>query len=196
MGSDIVSASTTKNQSEITLIDPFQLVDYRTKIIPDHLYPKFRLHLDKFKTKKGGKIFDSVQTKEPVEIDITQEEAIEPVEIDISQEETMETGNERIAKAMDTPTPSEIDSFIRKMMQNQKPEEIAFPADLRDIRKPKSFNKRQEKSKKSTSKYSEPTTVLKQIEYIPPISDQPEEEYANPSQVQPEKITKQNKRKK
>merc|ERR1712080_571602 len=91
--------------------------------------------LDKFKTEKGGKIFDSVQTKEPVEIDI-------------SQEETMETGNERIAKAMDTPTPSEIDSFIRKMMQNQKPEEITFPADLRDIRKPKSFNKRQEKSKK------------------------------------------------
>ena len=37
--------------------------------------------------------------------------------------------------------------------------------------------------------------VLKQIEYIPPILDQPEEEYTNPSQIQPEKITKQNKRK-
>ena len=81
------------------------------------------------------------------------------------------------------------------MMQNQKPEEIAFPSNLRNIKKPKSFNKKQEKSKKSTSKYSEPTAVLKQIEYIPPISNQPEEEYANPSQVQPEKITKQNKRK-
>merc|ERR1712080_755584 len=131
-----------------------------TKIIPDHLYPKFQLHLDKFKTKKGGKIFDSVQTKEPVEIDITQEEAIE-------------TGNERIAKAMETPTPSEIDSFIRKMMQNQKPEEIAFPADLRDIRKPKSFNKRQEKNKKSTSIYNEPTTFLKQRDYNQPNTDEP-----------------------
>ena len=47
--SDLVSASVTKNQSDITLIDPFQLVDYKTKIIPDHLYPKFKLLLDKFK---------------------------------------------------------------------------------------------------------------------------------------------------
>ena len=179
-----MSASATKNQSDITLIDPFQLVDYRAKIIPDHLYPKFRLHLDKFEAKNGRKILNSVEVQKPVES-----------ETDTSQEEILETGDERISKAMETATPSKTDSRIRKMMQNQKPEDIAFPADLRDIRKPKSFNKRQEKSKKSTSKYNEPTTVLKQIEYIPPISDQPEEEYTNPSQVQPEKITKQNKRK-
>ena len=48
--SDLVSASATENQSDITLIDPFQLVDYKTTIIQDHLYPKFRLMLDKFKS--------------------------------------------------------------------------------------------------------------------------------------------------
>ena len=47
--SDLVSATITKNQSDISLIDPFQLVDYKTRIIPDHLYPKFNLLLDKFK---------------------------------------------------------------------------------------------------------------------------------------------------
>merc|ERR1712114_3419 len=34
--SDIVSASVTKNQSDTILIDPFQLVDYKTRIILDH----------------------------------------------------------------------------------------------------------------------------------------------------------------
>ena len=47
--SDLVSASATRNKSDITLIDPFQLADYKTRIIPDQLYPKFRLYLDKFK---------------------------------------------------------------------------------------------------------------------------------------------------
>merc|ERR1712080_291036 len=36
--SDLVSATVTRNQSEIALIDPFQLVDYKTRIIPEHLY--------------------------------------------------------------------------------------------------------------------------------------------------------------
>merc|ERR1711890_222340 len=56
--SDLVSASATKNQSDITLIDPFQLVDYKTRIIPDHLYPKFKLLLDKFKDQSKQKILD------------------------------------------------------------------------------------------------------------------------------------------
>merc|ERR1712080_442341 len=82
--SDLVSASATKNQSEITLIDPFQLVDYKTKIIPDHLYPKFRLHLDKFEATNGRKILDSVEN-----------------ETDTNQQEILETGDKRISKAME-----------------------------------------------------------------------------------------------
>merc|ERR1712121_303900 len=47
--SDLVSATATTNQSDVTLIDPFQLIDFKTRILPEHLYPKFRLQLDKFK---------------------------------------------------------------------------------------------------------------------------------------------------
>ena len=46
--SDIVSATATANKSEVTLIDPFQLVDYKTRIIPNHMYPRFNLLVDKF----------------------------------------------------------------------------------------------------------------------------------------------------
>ena len=46
--SDKVSASATASQSQVTLIDPFQLVDYKTRIVPHHMYPQFKLILDKF----------------------------------------------------------------------------------------------------------------------------------------------------
>ena len=47
--SDIVSASATKSNSDVTLIDPFQLIDWRDRTPPDHLYPKFKLFLENFK---------------------------------------------------------------------------------------------------------------------------------------------------
>ena len=46
--SDKVSASATASQSQVTLIDPFQLVDYKTRIVPHHMYPQFKIILDKF----------------------------------------------------------------------------------------------------------------------------------------------------
>ena len=49
--SDIVSASATKSGSEVELIDPFQLTNWRNKTPPDHLYPKFKLFLEKFKNR-------------------------------------------------------------------------------------------------------------------------------------------------
>ena len=47
--SDIVSASATKSGSEVELIDPFQLINWRNRTPLDHLYPKFKLFLEKFK---------------------------------------------------------------------------------------------------------------------------------------------------
>merc|ERR1712089_18820 len=47
--SSLVSATANANQADVKLIDPFQLVDFKTRILPEHLYPKFRLQLDKFK---------------------------------------------------------------------------------------------------------------------------------------------------
>ena len=46
---DIVSASATKSGSEVELIDPFQLINWKNKTSPDHLYQKFKLFLENFK---------------------------------------------------------------------------------------------------------------------------------------------------
>ena len=46
---DIVSASATKSGLEVELIDPFQLINWKDKTPPDHLYPKFKLFLEEFK---------------------------------------------------------------------------------------------------------------------------------------------------
>ena len=48
--SDIVSALATKANSDVTLIDPFQLIDWKDQTPPDHLYPKFKIFLDNFKS--------------------------------------------------------------------------------------------------------------------------------------------------
>ena len=47
--SDIVSALATKSNSDVILIDPFQLIEWKERTPPDHLYPKFKLFLDNFK---------------------------------------------------------------------------------------------------------------------------------------------------
>ena len=47
--SDIFSASATKSGSDVELIDPFQLINWKDKTLPDHLYPKFKLFLEEFK---------------------------------------------------------------------------------------------------------------------------------------------------
>ena len=155
--SDLVSASITKNQSDITLIDPFQLVDYKTKIIPDHLYPKFKLLLDKFKD----------QSKQE-QMDLS-ELPIQPEKQPISQtpleENEYQTGSERVAKAMRSNNSQGTDATIRNMMQNTHTESIDFPADLRDIRKPKSYNKRKgDNTKKTKSGYKEPIQIQEMAE--------------------------------
>merc|ERR1711962_1304235 len=98
--SDLVSASATKNQSDITLIDPFQLVDFKTRILPEHLYPKFRLQLEKFKNQNPH-------------IDITE------VPDDYSQDQVNDdhpqdlTGDQRVDRALGSNDPNEADELIR-----------------------------------------------------------------------------------
>ena len=47
--SDIVSALATKTNSDVTLIDQFQLIDWKDRTPPDHLYPKFKVFMENFK---------------------------------------------------------------------------------------------------------------------------------------------------
>merc|ERR1712208_276224 len=138
--SDLVSATATANQSDVKLIDPIQLVDFKTRILPEHLYPKFRLQLDKFKDQNPN-------------IDITEipdETSQDQADINPSQELT---GDQRVNRAMDNNIPSGTDEIIRKMVTNVSNETIDFPPDLRDIQKPKSFNK---KKGNKTAKISAP----------------------------------------
>ena len=45
--SDIVSALATKANSDVTLIDPFQLIDWKDRTPPNHLYLKFKVFYGK-----------------------------------------------------------------------------------------------------------------------------------------------------
>merc|ERR1712089_25469 len=127
--SSLVSATANANQADVKLIDPFQLVDFKTRILPEHLYPKFRLQLEKFKNQNPH-------------IDITE------VPDDYSQDQANDdhpqdlTGDQRVDRAMANENPSGADELIRKMVENVSHENIDFPADLRRIPKPKSFNKK------------------------------------------------------
>merc|ERR1712041_38994 len=91
--SSLVSATANANQADVKLIDPFQLVDFKTRILPEHLYPKFRLQLDKFKDQNPN-------------IDITEipdETSQDQADINPSQELTED---QRVNRAMDNNTPS------------------------------------------------------------------------------------------
>merc|ERR1712112_446345 len=66
--SDLINANTTKNQGEVMLIDPFQIVDVKSIIVPESLYPRFKLQLDKFRNDTSKASPD--EPDEPDELDI------------------------------------------------------------------------------------------------------------------------------
>ena len=186
--SDLVNANVTKNQGEIMLIDPFQLIDYKTRIVPDHLYPKFRLHLDKFKNTT-----DEVHLDAPTQQDDT---------LNTDETDEFQTGNERIAKALETGDPNRTDKVIRNMLQNNKQEDIELPADLRNVKKPRSYNKRKEDNTgRAKSRYNEPVHFQEPEEGLAHVqepdrqSEQPQElevnedeQYEAPQVVQQQNI--------
>merc|ERR1712240_671198 len=71
------------------------------------------------------------------------------------------TGDQRVDKAIETNNPSGADILLRRMVENVNPEDVDFPADLRNIPKPKSFNKRKDRKeeKKSAPEYKEPVQI-------------------------------------
>ena len=56
---------------------------------------------------------------------------------------------------MESNIPHGTDATIKTMMQNTSPDHIEFPTDLREIKKPKSYNKRkgEKDNKKATPGY-------------------------------------------
>merc|ERR1712237_263598 len=88
--SSLVSATANANQADVKLIDPFLLVDFKTKILPDHLYPKFRLQLDKFKDQNPN-----VDITDDTENDSIQSQHIQGPTVETDQERKGGRGEER-----------------------------------------------------------------------------------------------------
>ena len=85
------------------------------------------------------------------------------------------------------------------MLQNHEQEDVEIPVDVRNIKKPRSFNKRKEDKKgKRKPGYSEPVNIQKSREellHVQSPDDQPEqhqedegEQYKAPEAVQPQSI--------
>ena len=91
-------------------------------------------------------------------------------------------------RAIENNDPSGADVLLRRIIENEHSEDVDFPADLRDISKPKSFNKRKDKKeeKKSTPEYKEPVRIQppEESRADPEVDDQLV--YEEPIQIRPE----------
>ena len=173
--SNLVSATANANQADVKLIDPFQLIDFKTRILPEHLYPKFRLQLDKFKEQNPN-------------IDITEV----PEETSQHTQHTQEpTGDKRVERAMESNNQNSTDKIIRQMVSNVSKETINFPANLTDIQKPKSFNKKKDSKRDriSAPRYNQPLAIEHNVDStgitIDPVVEN-QQVYKEPVPIQPE----------
>ena len=120
--SDIVIASATKSGSYVELINPFQLIKWRDKTSPDHLYPQFKLFLEDFK--KG--IFTDIPR-------ITYEGPDDP-DIQIIPEQDnqdKETGEQKLQAANHKELPTGIDMVLQKLMDpTMIPDTLNVPESL------------------------------------------------------------------
>merc|ERR1712121_257864 len=132
--SDLINANTTKNQGEVMLIDPFQIIDVKNMIVPEALYPRFKLQLDKF-----GNDSNEASLYEPDE----------PNEVDADEADNLPTGNDRLSKALNAANPSKTDKIIKRMLQSDEQEDVEIPEDLRNIKNPPQKKKKKKKKKKS-----------------------------------------------
>ena len=132
--SHIVSASATKSGSEVELIDPFQLTNWRNKTPLDHLYPKFKLFLEKF---KYGEFTNIAQTTSPginEDHDVQMLPAHELHDVQMLPEhenQDDETGEQRLQAAKQKESPTGLDMVLQKLMDPAvAPEPINIPESL------------------------------------------------------------------
>merc|ERR1712002_864407 len=167
--SDLINANTTKNQGEVMLIDPFQIIDVKNMIVPEALYPRFKLQLDKFR--------NDTSEASPYEPD-------EPNEVDTDEAGNLPTGNDRLSKALNTANPSKTDKIIKRMLQSDEQEDVEIPTDLRNIKKPRSYNKKKEnKKEKRNPGYCEPVNIQRSHDE-PGEPNEADEPYDQPEQRQ------------
>ena len=124
--SDIVSASATKSNTDVMLIDPIQLIDWRDSISPNHLYPKIKLFLENFK--KGHQVSIPEITHQGSESTTQQN----------NSEEDIQTGDQRLHQAMSSTSPTGLDALLQKVMDpHTQSEHLDKPKNLSASRRPK-----------------------------------------------------------
>ena len=152
--SDIVSASATKSKSEVELIDPFQLTDWRDKTPPELIYPKFKLFLENFK-KNIDK--DENKVKENKENTARDQE---------SPEKEKETRDQKVQKATKKKYPTGIDTLLKRIMDPAlKPEAIKIPENLSQEKRLKNKRKSsQDKKAPKKPRYQVPKQINTMVE--------------------------------
>merc|ERR1711873_52886 len=98
------------------------------------------------------------------------------------------TGDQRVNRAMEGDNSSETDVLLRRIMESEHSERIDYPTDLRGISKPKSFNKRKERTdeKKSGPEYREPIRVQEPEEPQAEPDNNSQPVYKEPIHIHPE----------
>merc|ERR1712240_80936 len=96
------------------------------------------------------------------------------------------TGDQRVDRAIRNNNPSEADVLLRRIIENVNSEDVDFPTDLRNISKPKSFNKRKDKKeeKKSAPEYKEPVQIQPPEESRTNLEVEDQQVYEEPIQIQ------------
>ena len=150
--SDIVSDSATKSGSEVELIDPFQITDWRDKTPPDLIYSKFKLFIEKFKRN----IF-------------TQENQVSDIEVNADREPDYEelrgdTGDQRVQKAIQKKYPAKLDLVFKKLMDpGMTPDPIAVPKKFSGSKRPKNKRKADQDKTHRKNRYQVPKQIISKI---------------------------------
>ena len=126
--SDIVSATATKSGSDVELINPFQLINWKDKTPPDHLYPKFKLFLENFK--KG--IFSNPPS-------ITYKDPDDPnIQLPEEDDQNHETAEQRLKDAKEKGSSSRMDMVLKRLMDTtMTPDPLHIPDSFANSKRPK-----------------------------------------------------------
>ena len=151
--SDIVNASATKSGSDVKLIDPFQLINWKDKTPPDHLYPKFKPFLEEFKKGMSAEVPR-----------ITYENSGNHETQEVSQQEiaNCETIEQRFQAAKEKESPAGIDLVLKKLMDTtMTPDPLDVPDSLVNSKRPINKNRVKETKGPSKPQYHIPIQIPK-----------------------------------
>ena len=143
--SDIVSALATKTNLDVTLIDPFQLIDWKDRTPPDHLYPKFKVFMENFKEK--------YQTNLP---EITSQETQETAPTSDNEVGT-QAEEQGLQPDLCHPESIGLDTLLKRLMDpNTQPEPLDKPKLLTASKRPRNKGKLKQANALEKPSYNPP----------------------------------------